>query len=179
MKSTIEFSGNLFQLIKDFDDVFGVRAMKLMGKIKKINWNPDNNRWACQIGDSKVGNVWVSIFLNEKVPADLRETVQNLKEGDEIEVEAWKAKGKWLNIKNIIPCEQIDKEPVEEEQFPDETVDNEGEQSSWRDVLISRQVAIKAAVELGVAFIQVGEKVGGDFVVEMARLIEDYILRRK
>ena len=177
MKSTIEFSENLCQSIRDFEDVFGVRAMKLEGKIKKIIFNQESGRWACQLGDAQHGSVWVSLFLNERVPADLRETVQSLKEGDEVEIDAYKSKnGRWLNIRDIIPCRQIGEEPGEE--FFDEEMDKQGEQISLRDVLISRQVALKSAVEWATAQIQIGQNVSGDSICKVAQMFEEYILRK-
>jgi len=34
MKSIIEFSANLWESIKNFEDVFGVKTMKIEGKIE-------------------------------------------------------------------------------------------------------------------------------------------------
>ena len=188
MKSIIEFSENLCRSIRDFEDVFGVRAMKLEGKIKKIIFNQESGRWACQLGDARHGSVWVSLFLNERVPADLRETVQSLKVGDEVEIDAYKSKdGRWLNIKNIIPFKQISEKQEEEPPFdpypylePEELdkQSEQGEQVSLRDVLISRQVALKSAVEWATAQIQIGQNVSGDSICKVAQMFEEYILRR-
>jgi len=184
MKSIIEFSANLWESIKNFEDVFGVKTMKIEGKIEKINWNPLKNRWACQVGDGE-DYVWVSIFMNDKVPTDLKERIQSLKVGDEVEIDAYKSQnGRWLNIKDIIPCRQIDEE-IEEElegEVPFEEAskeeDEQGEQVSLRDILISRQVALKAAVEWAAAYIQAGHKVGGDSICKIAQMFEEYILRK-
>jgi len=154
--------------------------MKIEGKIEKINWNPLKNRWACKVGDGD-DSVWVSIFMNERVPTDLRERIQNLKVGDEVEIDAYKSQnGRWLNIKDIIPCRQIDEEIEEEVPFEEASkeVDEQGEQVSLKDTLISRQVALKAAVEIGVAYIQAGHKVGGDYISKLAMEFEKYILER-
>jgi len=180
MKSIIEFSENLWESIKNFEDVFGVKTMKIEGKIEKINWNPLKNRWACKVGDGDDG-IWVSIFMNEKVPTDLKERIQSLKVGDEVEIDAYKSQnGRWLNVKDIIPCRQIDEELEGEVPFEEASkdIDEQGEQVSLRDILISRQVALKAAVEWAVAYIQAGHKVGGDSICKVAQDFEKYILRR-
>jgi len=55
----------------------------------------------------KIGGKWASMFINPDTTEDLRQAIQNLQEGQEVELDVYESSGKdgrkYLNINSVLP----------------------------------------------------------------------------